>query len=119
MGLTHPGRIDCDSASFPVAADVDVHRRVKLDSNGAVSHAGAAEDYIGVAERSVTLASGLPVAVRLNSAPSHVVTASAAIAVGAEVAGAADGKVASGTGTLVALTSASADGDLIIVMPLR
>lgn len=111
------GRIDADSTTFTTAAAVTKNYRVKLDSNGKVLHADAAEDIIGTALRDAAL--GETVAVRLASAPSLEMVASGVIAVGAEVAGDNGGKVTAGTGTYTAITAAAADGDLIVVVSNR
>lgn len=89
--------------------------RVKVDSNGLISVAGAAEAAVGVTVEAIA-ASGYGT-VKLFSAPgTYLCVASAAITRGTQVFPAAAGKVAP-TGTtrlpLVALEAAGADGDII------
>ena len=95
--------------------------RVKLDSSGLISAAAATEAWIGVTTAAVA-ASGLG-NVKLRNAPgTFLVTASAAIAVGALLYPTASGKVddAAGTGCftgLQAVEAAGADGDIIEAVP--
>lgn len=90
--------------------------RVSGDDTVAPTSA-ASNDWLGVA--GFDAASGAKVTVELGGV--QELTASAAIAAGAQVVGAADGKVATiGAGTFgqavgVALDAAAADGDLIRV----
>ena len=89
--------------------------RVKVDSNGLISAAGATEIAIGVTVEPVA-ASGIG-NVKLFTAPgTFLCTASAAITRGAELYPTASGKVDDAGTTklgLVALEAATADGDLI------
>ena len=91
--------------------------RVKVDSNGLISAAGATDDFIGVTRHPIA-ASGYG-EVKLKSAPgTFLVTASAAVSRGAKLYNTASGKVddASAGGSfsgLVALEAATADGDII------
>ena len=94
--------------------------RVKLAS-GVTSAAGLTDNnWIGVTLATVTT-SGDPVAVQMR-APSFQGIAAAAITAGAFVYTAASGKfsTSASTGFIagIALTAATADGDLIEIMPL-
>ncbi|NOY81943.1 MAG: DUF2190 family protein [Kiritimatiellaeota bacterium] len=93
-------------------------RRVKL-SSGTIVHAGAGEDAIGIAQK--TGSQGAFVTVKLFSAPgTFTVEAAGAIASGADVYGAASGKVddtAAGRPLGTALAAVSADGDTVEIMP--
>ena len=89
--------------------------RVKVDSNGLISVAGAAEAAVGVTTEAIA-ASGYGT-VKLFTAPgTFLCTASVAITRGNQVYPAASGKIAA-TGTtalpLVALEAATANGDHI------
>lgn len=51
-------------------ADVESFIRVKLNSTyGSCSIAGATDEWVGITQKAVTLASGRPVLVRLRNAP--------------------------------------------------
>lgn len=95
--------------------------RVKLDSSGNISAAGATDAWIGTTMEAIA-ASGSGT-VKLRSAPgTFLVTASAAIAAGARLYPTASGKVddAAGTGNftgLQAVEAATADGDIIEAVP--
>lgn len=105
------------ATAVAIAANV----RVKLDSNGLISVAGATDAWIGVTIEAVAV-SGYGT-VKLRNAPGTLlVTASAAIARGARLYPTAAGKVddAAGTGNftgLQAMTAATADGDVIEAVP--
>lgn len=95
--------------------------RVKVDSNGLISVAGATDNAVGVTLENVA-ASGYG-SVKLFSAPgTYLVTAGAAIARGALLYPLAAGKV-DDTGTtaigLVSLEAATADGDVIEAAPCK
>lgn len=118
-----------ETPTLPVtAAALNAHERVALDSNGEVSAADASEEWIGTAEHDVpSAASGdavrdRVVAVHLvNATGTMVFIASAAISIGDVLEPAAAGKVATrttGRQIGVALTAASADGDLITALPI-
>jgi len=101
------------------AVAIAAYIRVKVDSNGLISVAAAAENAIGVTTEAVA-ASGYG-NVKMWSAPgTYLVTAGAAIARGARLFPLAAGKV-DDTGTtslnLVALEAATADGDVIEAAP--
>ncbi len=106
---------ECDEA-------IAQYARVKLDSDGKITTAGLTDKGIGVL-RDESFAAGEKKAVKLNSAPGTMkMIASEAIAAGAEVYSEASGKVqdtAQATAYLVgvALEAATADGDVIEVMP--
>jgi hypothetical protein len=97
------------------AAAIGAYIRVKVDSNGLISAAGATDATIGVTQEAIA-ASGYGT-VKLYSAPGTFLhTAGAAIARGAVLYPLASGKV-DDTGTtsngFVALEAATADGDII------
>lgn len=98
------------------AAAITRGTRVKMNSSGLISAAGAGEAGIGVADEDIA-ASQLGT-VKLWSAPGtfHVM-ANAAVALGARLQTLADGKVDDTTpnSNLVALEAATADGDIIEV----
>lgn len=96
--------------------------RVKLDSDGKVTTAGLTDKGIGVATRA-TFAAGEVVAVALNTKPGTIkMIVSEALAAGATVYSEASGKVqdtaqATAFQVGVAMEAATADGDIIEVMP--
>ncbi|HOR28493.1 MAG TPA: DUF2190 family protein [Candidatus Sumerlaeota bacterium] len=104
-------------ASFIAGEALEAYRRVKLDTGSGtnVVYADAGEAAIGVTVEKV--ASGDPVAVRLNKhGGTHKVTAAGSFAVGATLYGANDGKVddaASGSAIGTALEAATAAGDIV------
>lgn len=103
--------------TFEAGGTISQYARVKL-SSGEVIAAGADDIDIGTCE--VLAADGDLVDVRMsNAAGTRFMIASEAIAVGAKVYGAADGKVsdtASGRLIGIALEEATADGDIIEVL---
>lgn len=122
-----------NTKTFAISSDIERGIRVKL-SSGVLVAAGAADDDVGTMERryeSTGLgASGYASVVLKNASGTHEMVASEAITVGAVVEKAADGKVAvmDTGGSLsatyepvdrigIALTAASADGDIIEVLP--
>lgn len=111
--------VESPCRTFTAGAALAIHRRVKLTS-GELAYAGAGDVAIGTLEKP-SFADGDEVAVRLRSAPgTRKMVAAGAIAEGAHVYGAADGKVDDVGGVLegIALDAAGADGDVIEVMPL-
>ncbi len=106
---------ECDEALTQYA-------RVKLDSDGKITTAGLTDKGIGVATRA-TFAAGDTVSVALDSKPGTCkMIASEALAAGATVYSEASGKVqdtaqATAYQVGVALEAATADGDVIEVMP--
>lgn len=94
--------------------------RVKLDTNGLISAAGATDAWIGTTVAPVA-ASGVGT-VRLRNAPgTHMFVAAGAVDVGDKLYPAASGKVddvAAGNFTgFVAINAAAADGDIIEAAP--
>lgn len=103
------------------AAAIGQAIRVKVDSNGLISAAGATDAAIGVTVEAVA-SSGYGT-VKLFSAPgTFLMTAGAAIARGGTLYPLASGKV-DDTGTtsisMVALEAATADGDIIECAQMR
>jgi len=101
------------------AVAIAAYIRVKVDSAGLISVAGAAENAIGVTTEAIA-ASGTGT-VKLFSAPgTYLMTTGAAIARGARLFPIAAGKVDDAGTTslnLVALEAATADGDVIECAP--
>lgn len=96
--------------------------RVKVDSSGEISAAGATDDWIGTTVHDV--AADGTVTVRLRNQPgTHFFTASAAIAAGARLYATDDGKVDDATAggaaiDFVAIEVATNNGDIIECAPL-
>lgn len=113
---------DTGFKSFECDEAIPQWSRVKLDSDGKVTIAGLADKGIGVATRA-TFAAGEFVDVALNTKPGTVkMIAVEALAAGATVYSEAAGKVqdtaqATAFQVGVALEAATADGDIIEVMP--
>lgn len=109
--------------AFTADAAIGKNERVKLDSDGKITQAGLADRCVGVAQNAA-FASGDIVNVQLYSAPGTMkMIAVEALAAGAAVYSEASGKVqdtAAATSYLVgiALEAATADGDVIEVMPM-
>lgn len=107
--------------AFTASAAIAKHARVKLAS-GKVATAGLAEKEIGTALEAA-FADGDVIAVKLRNAPgTHKMIAAEALAEGAAVYTEAAGKVqdtAQATAYLVghAMEAATADGDIIEVLP--
>lgn len=96
--------------SMPAGADVERYRFVSVNANSAGVTATAATPVVGVSMNKVAAGQVLEIADGIV-----IVEASAAIAAGVAVASAADGRAVAGEGPAVALTSASAGGELITV----
>jgi hypothetical protein len=106
--------------SFPVAAAVTAFCRVQYHPAGTVSHAGATEYGIGVAQKTQSTV-GQEVEIRGYDQGTLKMVASGAIAAGAEVFAAAGGKIAA-TGTVkigTARAAASGNNSIIEVIPHR
>jgi len=110
---------DGPTRTFTASAALAPHLRVKLTS-GKTALAGAADIDIGTVEGRA-YADGNLHAVRLRNAPgTRKMVAAGAIAEGADVYAAASGKI-DDEGTIIvgtALEEATADGDVIEVLPL-
>lgn len=102
------------------AAAIAYGARVKVDSNGLISVAAAAEAAVGVTLEAIS-ASGYGSVKLFNASGTFICLAGVAITRGTQVFPAASGKIAA-TGTtalpLVALEAAGADGDLIECGPV-
>lgn len=103
---------------FTAGAALEADRRVKLAS-GKLAYAGADDVELGTLE-TASFADGDVRTVNLNTGQGTVrMIAAAAISAGADVYGAANGKVNDTGGSVyigVALTAATADGDVIEVL---
>ena len=101
------------------AVAIAAYKRVKVDSNGLISVAAATENAVGVTTEAIA-ASGTGT-VKLFSAPgTYLVTANAAITMGAKLYPAAAGNVDDAGTTainLCALETATALGDVIEAAP--
>lgn len=112
-------RIEGHCRTFVAGEALEAYRRVKL-SAGTVVYADIGEQHLGITEYKV--ASGAHVAVRLRNAPgTRLAVAAEALAAGAALYGANDGKVqdtSTGAGAVLALAleAATADGDVIEVL---
>ena len=113
---------DTGCKSFEADEAITQWARVKLDSDGKVTTAGLTDKGIGVATRAA-FAAGDIIDVALNSKPGTIkMIAVEALAAGATVYSEASGKVqdtaqATAFQVGVALEAATADGDIIEVMP--
>ena len=96
--------------SLPAGAAVERCRFVSVNENSAGITATATTPIVGVSMNKVKADQVLEVADGIV-----IVEASAAIAAGVAVASAADGRAVAGEGPAIALTSASAAGELITV----
>lgn len=113
--------VETPTRTFEASAAIAPNLRVKLDTNGQLAAAGAAERSIGVLERRALAANEL-VAVRTRNAPgTRKMVAAGAITARNYVYGAASGKVddiPNGNLEGIALEAATADGDVIEVLPV-
>ena len=114
---------DSPKKTFTCGEDLAAHRRVKLKSGTTtqppeVEYADAGEDFIGVTEFAES--SGELITVRLKNAPGTVeIEASTVAAIGADLYGAADGKLSTtinGSVQAEALEASGAGGDVIEVL---
>ncbi len=96
--------------SMPAGADVKRHRFISVNANSAGVTATASTPVVGVSMNEVKADQVLEIADGIV-----IVEASAAINAGVAVASAADGRAVAGDGPAIALTSASAAGELITV----
>lgn len=115
--------VDTPTKSFVCDEAIAIWLRAKMDADGRVTIAGAADQDIGVSA-AATFAAGesLPI-VLLSKQGTHKAVAAGAIAAGAKVYGAAAGKVndVQATGSFlrgVALEAAGADNDVIEILPM-
>lgn len=107
--------------SFIAYGAITAHARVKLRSGygDQVQLAGAGEAHIGIAEYAVADAEYVSIKLK-NEAGTVEVVAADSFSVGATLYGAASGKVSdtsSGSAIGVALEAATADGDIIEMLP--
>ena len=107
--------------SLPTAAAIAEGQRVKINSSGQIDVAAAADVAVGVA--TMAAASGANCTVKLWTAPgTFICRANAAITAGARLYPTATGNVDDAGTTalnLVALTAATASGDLIECLPCQ
>lgn len=96
--------------SLPAGAAIERHRFVSVNANSAGVTATASTPIVGVSMNKVDADQVLEIADGIV-----IVEASAAISAGVTVASAADGRAVAGNGSAIALTSASAAGELITV----
>lgn len=100
--------------AFTAGEALAAYRRVKL-SGSSVVYAGAGDDSVGVSQ-AICANAGIASIEMLNKPGTQKLTASAAIAAGNIIYGAASGKVSAvptGKGIGFALEAATADGDII------
>lgn len=113
---------DTGCKAFEADAAITQWARVKLDSDGKVTTCGLTDKGIGVATRAATAAGDI-IDVALDSKPGTIkMIASEALDAGATVYSEASGKVqdtaqATAFQVGVAMEAATADGDIIEVMP--
>jgi hypothetical protein len=103
-----------------ISAAIGLGKRVKVDSNGLISVAAAAEGAVGVTVEAVA-ADGYGTVKLFNAGGTFIMCANAAITRGAQVFPTAGGNIDDAGTTalpLVALESATAQNDLIEVAPL-
>lgn len=102
------------------ASAVTAYRRVSMNSSGQVAHAAAGVLGVGISAK--TIGSGDHGTINLwSKAGTEKVTAAGAFSAGDVLYPAADGKfddVENGTGVMVAMEAATADGDIVEAMPL-
>lgn len=112
-------QIDTYKQTFTLAGTVAKYDRVKM-SGASVVITGLTDRGIGVAQRAGV--AGEEIEVRLDSAPSSMMKAAAAIVAGAGVWSAASGRVSVSASTAfrvgTAKEAATAAGDVIEVMPM-
>ena len=109
--------------AFTTSAAVSAKRLVKMASTGLVAHCTAADADTAIGVTDYAAASGADVGVKLLNFPgTFEMTAVAAITSGAAVYQAADGKVSmtpvAGGKIGIAIEAATADNDIIEVLPL-
>lgn len=111
--------VDANVKAFECDEALAIYRNVKMDADGKVTYADAANHYDGTTEHA-TFAAGDEVSVRLRTASgTRKMTAAGAIGAGEIVYAAADGKI-DDSGTVVvgkALEAASGDASIIEVLP--
>lgn len=112
---------DTGFKTFEASAAIAKHARVKVASTGKISEAGLADKEIGTALNEA-FADGDRVAVKLRTAPgTHKMIAADAVSIGDAVFTQASGKVGDTEATAflvgTALDAATADGDIIEVLP--
>lgn len=116
--------IDNTSRTFVAAEAIGAYLLVKVDSSGLIetATATAAEPKVGYTTTSVTLGEAANVSL-IHGGGSSFATAAEALSIGDIVYGDAGGKVSasgsSGDKVGVTLTAATADGDVIEVLPIH
>lgn len=112
---------DVGYKSFEADGTIGIYERVKLDSDGKVTQAGLADRCIGVACKAAVAGDVIAVALYAKAGTMKMVAVEA-LAAGAVVYGEAAGKVQDTAAATaypigIALEAATADGDVIEVMP--
>jgi len=116
--------IDNTSRTFVAAEAIGAYLLVKVDSSGLIetATATAAEPKVGYTTTAVTLGEAANVSL-IHGGGSSFATAAEALSIGDFVYGDAGGKVSasgsSGDKVGVTLTAATADGDVIEVLPIH
>lgn len=113
-------QVDSNTKAFPASAAIPIFSRVTLAANGTIAPAALTEVEIGIAQ-TPAFAAGDLVTVKLRTASgTHKAVANAAVARGAAVFGAANGRVSVSAATAfrigTALEASTAAGDIIEIM---
>jgi len=107
--------------TLTAAEDLEIYRRVMLDSSGEAAYADAKDLAIGITLEKVS--DGDPVSIHpINAAGTVLVTAAGAFSRGDLLYGAADGKVDDielGDPQYIAFEAASGDGSQVEALPIR
>lgn len=117
-----PAYVNGNTATMQFAADTDPFIRMKIDSSGYAAIAGVGEESVGVNwDGAVDISENVYGTVRYDHASGQqLFVAAGAVSIGADVYPAASGKVSAtsvGKSLGKAVTAATADGDIIAVVP--